>query len=169
MPFPELAGVGTMKGEETAVPKLNEHQQSWILDIGVRAIDLPSLKGKAHGHTQQPTDREEEARLPGLVDAWKQKQRSKKNNNSAADDDDASDEEEDESGRGGLLRGYTKAGWRKAIQKVITHAEAPALSKLLGIVASGGRDKFRKDRHDAIEEHSKTLKTRSMRWQVSQG
>ncbi|KAJ7798829.1 hypothetical protein B0H13DRAFT_2391419 [Mycena leptocephala] len=194
MPFPELAGVGTTKGEETAVPKLNEHQQSWILDIGVRTIDLPSLKGKAatefyekvktnafdakaFQHTQQPTDWEEEARLPGLVAAWKQKQRSKKNNNSAADDDDASDEEEDESGRGGLLRGYTKAGWRKAIQKVISNkraaenakrktknddtqpiAEAPALSKLLGIVASGGRDKFRKDRHDAIEEHSKTLR-----------
>jgi hypothetical protein len=32
------------------------------------------------------------------------------------------------------------------------------LSKLLGIVASGGHDKFHKDRHDAIEEHSKTLR-----------
>jgi hypothetical protein len=32
------------------------------------------------------------------------------------------------------------------------------LSKLLGIVASSGHDKFHKDRHDAIEEHSKTLR-----------
>jgi hypothetical protein len=115
MPFPELAGVGTTKGEETTMPKLNEHQQSWILDIGICAIDLPSLKGKAatefyekvktnafdakaFQHTQQPTDWAEEARLSRLVAAWKQKQCSKKNN-SAADDDDASDEEEDESGR----------------------------------------------------------------------
>jgi hypothetical protein len=130
MPFPELGGVATTKGEETAVPKLNEHQRSWILDIGVRGIDLPSLKGKAaktfyekvktdafdakaFQHTPQPTDRVEEARLPALVTAWKAKKPAKKKNNSAADDDDASDEEEDEGGRGGLLRGYTKAGWRQ--------------------------------------------------------
>jgi hypothetical protein len=129
MPFPELGGVGTTKGDEMAVPKLNEHQQSWILDIGVRDIDLPGLKGKAatefyekvktdafeakaFQHTPQGTDGTEEARLPTLVAAWKQK-RSKKSNTSAADDDDASDQEEDKSGRGGLLRGYTKAGWRK--------------------------------------------------------
>jgi hypothetical protein len=112
------------------VSKLNEHQQSWILDIGVRGIDLPSLKGKAatalyeklktdafdakaFQHTPQPTDRTEEARLPALVAAWKEKKLSKKKKNSAADEDDASDEEEDEGGRGGLLRRYTKAGWRK--------------------------------------------------------
>jgi hypothetical protein len=129
MPFPELGGVGTTKGDEMAVPKLNEHQRSWILDVGVRGIDLPGLKGKAatefyekvktdafeakaFKHTPQGTDGTEEARLPALVAAWKQK-RSKKSNNSAADDDDASDQEEDKSGRGGLLRGYTKAGWRK--------------------------------------------------------
>ncbi|KAJ7913991.1 hypothetical protein B0H13DRAFT_2325839 [Mycena leptocephala] len=184
MPFPELGAVGTTKGDEMAVPKLNEHQRSWILDIGVRDIDLPGLKGKAatefyekvktdafeakaFQHTPQGTDGTEEARLPTLVAAWKQK-RSKKSNTSAADDDDASDQEEDKSGRGGLLRGYTKAGWRKAIQKVISNkraaenlkrktktknndtdttpiAEAPALSKLLGLIA------------DDIEEYSKTL------------
>ncbi|KAJ7807399.1 hypothetical protein B0H13DRAFT_2386472 [Mycena leptocephala] len=197
MPFPELGGVATTKGEETAVPKLNEHQQSWILDIGVRGTDLPSLKGKAaktfyekvktdafdakaFQHMPQPTDRVEEARLPALVAAWKEKKPSKKKNNSAADDDDASDEEEDEGGRGGLLRGYTKAGWRQAIQKVISNkrtaennkrktknddtspiaetiAETAALSKLLGLAASSGRDKFRKDRYDNILEYSKTL------------
>ncbi|KAJ7908207.1 hypothetical protein B0H13DRAFT_2331610 [Mycena leptocephala] len=197
MPFPELGGVATTKGEETAVPKLNEHQRSWILDIGVRGIDLPSLKGKAaktfyekvktdafdakaFQHTPQPTDRVEEARLPALVTAWKAKKPAKKKNNSAADDEDASDEEEDEGGRGGLLRGYTKAGWRQAIQKVISNkrtaennkrktkndgtspiaetiAETAALSKLLGLVASSGRDQFRQDRYDDILEYSKTL------------
>ncbi|KAJ7831038.1 hypothetical protein B0H13DRAFT_1915657 [Mycena leptocephala] len=181
MPFPELGGVATTKGEETAVPKLNEHQQSWILDIGVRGIDLPSLKGKAaKTFYEKPTDRVEEARLPALVTAWKAKKPAKKKNNSAADDDDASDEEEDEGGRGGLLRGYTKAGWRQAIQKVISNkrtaennkrktkndgtspiaetiAETAALSKLLGLVASSGRDQFRQDRYDDILEYSKTL------------
>ncbi|KAJ7924685.1 hypothetical protein B0H13DRAFT_2577491 [Mycena leptocephala] len=193
MPFPELGGVATTKGEETAVPKLNEHQQSWILDIGVRSTDLLSLKGKAaktfyekvktdvfdakaFQHMLQPTDWVEEARLPALVAAWKEKKPSKKKNNSAADDDDASDEEEDEGGQGGLLRGYTKAGWRQVLQKVISNkrtaennkrktknddtspiAETPALSKLLGLVASSSRDKFRQDRYDNILEYSKTL------------
>ncbi|KAJ7121184.1 hypothetical protein C8R44DRAFT_877480 [Mycena epipterygia] len=115
MPFPELVLVATTKGEETAVPRLNEHQQSWILDIGVRDVDLPSLKAKAatqfydqvktdaftakaFQHTSQPEDAAEEGRLPALVAAWKQKQRSRRNDNAAADDGDSSDEEQDEGG-----------------------------------------------------------------------
>lgn len=125
MPFPELAVVATTKSEETAVPKLNDHQRSWILDVGVRDLDLPSLKGKAASalydkvkndafdakafqHAPQPTDAKEEGRLPELVATWK-RQRAKK---SVADEGDTSDEEEDEAGRSGLLRGYPKAGWR---------------------------------------------------------
>ncbi|KAJ7884876.1 hypothetical protein B0H13DRAFT_2536213 [Mycena leptocephala] len=162
MPFPELGGVATTKGEETAVLKLNEHQQSWILDIGVRSIDLPSLRGKAaktfyekvktdafdakaFQHTPQPTDRVEEARLPALVAAWKEKKPSKKKNNSAADDDDASDEEEDEGGWRGLLRADTPRRGGDSNKRTAENnkrktknddtspiAETPALSKLLG-------------------------------------
>ncbi|KAJ7450133.1 hypothetical protein FB451DRAFT_1186906 [Mycena latifolia] len=135
---------------------------------------------KAFQHTRQPQDREEEAQLPVLVTAWKEKQRSKKMNaEPRGDDGGASDDEEDEDGRGALLRGYTKAGWRLAIQKVISNkrtaektkrktktkdydeeesiAETPAMSKLLGLTAYTGRDKFRKDCHDKIHEYSKTL------------
>jgi hypothetical protein len=126
MPFPELAVVKTTKGEAIAVPKLNEYQRSWILDVGVRDEDLVSLKkkdaadlydrikddvfeAKAFQHTPQPQDATKESRLPALVAAWKQKH-AKKNTNSA-DDGDASEEEEDEGGRGALLQGYPKAGW----------------------------------------------------------
>jgi hypothetical protein len=130
MPFPELATVKTTKGEQIAVPKLNKHQRSWILDIGVRDHDLASLnkkdalqvyeeimldafEAKAFQHTPQPQDRDEESRLPGLVVAWKkQNQRAKKNTDSG-DDSDGSDQEEDEGGHVALLRGYAKAGWHR--------------------------------------------------------
>ncbi|KAJ7449767.1 hypothetical protein B0H11DRAFT_1928545 [Mycena galericulata] len=199
MPFPELALVATTKGGEAAVPKLNEYQQSWIHDIGLRDIDLANLErkaaidfydevktkafdAKAFQHTVQPGDLVEEAHLPKLVTAWKLKQ-SKKNDNTAADDGDASEEEEDEAGRAGLLRGYPKAGWRIAIQKVISNkradakrklktnkndgaeeestpaaaASAAALAKVIGLNVYTSRDKFRDDRHDNIHEYSKTL------------
>lgn len=127
MPFPDLARVATSKGEEAAVPTLNEHQRSWILDVGIRDIDLPSLNGKAaiavydrvkndafdakaFKHQAQPEDRAEEARLPALVAAWKQKHQQAPS--TAADDADSSDEEEDDGGHATLLRGYSKAGWR---------------------------------------------------------
>ncbi|KAJ7328294.1 hypothetical protein DFH08DRAFT_815799 [Mycena albidolilacea] len=202
MLFPDLARVATSKGEEAAVPTLNEHQRSWILDVGIRDIDLPSLNGKAaiavydrvkndafdakaFQHQAQPEDRAEEARLPTLIAAWKQKHQQAPS--TAADDADSSDEEEDDGGHATLLRGYSKAGWRSAIQKVISnkqsadsrkrkgkdtkaatssHAttptdksagEASALSKLLGLAAYTGRDKFRDDCHDVIYELSTTL------------
>jgi hypothetical protein len=41
--------------------------------------------------------------------------------------------------------------------KSIPVAPAVALSKLFGISASTGRDQFRLERHDEIQEHSKTL------------
>ncbi|KAJ7804607.1 hypothetical protein B0H13DRAFT_2687328 [Mycena leptocephala] len=186
MPFPELAVVKTTKGEEIAVPKLNEYQRSWILDVGVRDEDLVSLKkkdaadfydrikddafeAKAFQHTPQPQDATEESRLPALVAAWKQK-RAKKNTNSA-DDGDASEEEEDE-GDAELSCGDTprpdgncnKRTAQKGKINIKTKQEggestpeAPALAKLFGLTASTGRDKFRLDRHDDIQEYSKTL------------
>ncbi|KAJ7698299.1 hypothetical protein B0H17DRAFT_1196883 [Mycena rosella] len=235
MPFPPLSHVVTAKGGEAAVPKLNDHQRSWILDIGLRNLDLPGLTGKAalniynriksnafdakaFQHTGRSQDRAEEATLLALVTAWKQQQKNKKPN--ATDDGEASNAEEDEDGRGGLLRGYSKVGWRvdpfcltdlsghiglyrplslnfgfsdKVIQKVISNkrsaakcktkadktkteaddaregdtgkqdagesapAESRGWSKLLGLAAYSGRDKFSDDRHDTIHEYSKTL------------
>ncbi|KAF7328563.1 Acid protease [Mycena venus] len=194
MPFPELSHVAATKGDETAVPKLNEYQQSWILDVGVQNVDLASLKGKAANdlydrvkndafeakafkHTPQPQDRDEEARLSALVTAWK---RNKKKLPAAANDGDTSDEEEDEGGHAAVLRGYPKAGWRLAIQKVISNkrtaertkrktpkddagesnpeaANVAALEKLFGLTVYTGRDKFLEDRHDEINKYSKTL------------
>ncbi|KAJ7107972.1 hypothetical protein C8R43DRAFT_1140118 [Mycena crocata] len=190
MPFPSVALVKSTKAQEVTVPKLNEHQRSWILDVGVRGLDLPSLKGKiakgtyeeikndvfdqkAFKHRERPEDRDEEAKLPTLVADWKAKQRERKKKSGKSveesdSDNEEEEEEEDEGGRAALLRGYTKAGWRLAIQKVIsaadgagaggpTPAERTALSKLLGLAAYTGRDKFRDDRHDVIHEYSKTL------------
>jgi hypothetical protein len=127
MPFPELGLVATTKGDEIAVPRLNEYQRSWILDVGIRDVDLPSLNrkdasalydkvktdtfhAKAFQHTSQPGDQDEEASLPALVKAWKEKTE-KKAKKTAQDDGGTSDDEEDEDGRAALLRGYTKAGW----------------------------------------------------------
>ncbi|KAJ7232606.1 hypothetical protein B0H12DRAFT_1261413 [Mycena haematopus] len=135
MPFPQIAVVANTKGEELAVPKLNEYQRSWILDVGVRDLDLPSLVGKAatavydkvkddafkaqaFQHTTAPTDRDEESHLPALIAKWKRNNPLKK---SKAEDSADSDREEDEGAREGLLRGYTKAGWRRVIQKVISN------------------------------------------------
>jgi hypothetical protein len=139
MPFPELLGLATAKGEEVAVPKLNEYQRSWILDVAVHDQDLATLEkddalelydrvkrdafeAKAFQHKPQPQDREEEARLPALVKAYKQKKeeelakknQAKKNTKKktkTADDSDG-EQAEDEGGRGALLRGYPRAGWR---------------------------------------------------------
>ncbi|KAJ7170916.1 hypothetical protein C8R43DRAFT_1120643 [Mycena crocata] len=207
MPFPGLSHVKITKGQETNVPKLNEHQRSWILDIGVRDVDLPSCQGKAataiyddikdaafeakaFQHKPQPQDRDEENGVAALAAAWKRKEREKKSkkagkaipDSDSDSDDDA--EEEDQGGRAALLRGYSKAGWREAIQKVISNKRgaevlkraksqmvdapdnsgtgesiphSPALATLLGLVAATGRDKFREDRHEDIQEFSKTL------------
>ncbi|KAJ7848104.1 hypothetical protein B0H13DRAFT_1906931 [Mycena leptocephala] len=193
MPFPELAGVATTKGEETAVPKLNQHQRSWIHDVALRGIDLASLSTKAAAaacynkiktdafdekafqHVAQDGDHIEEGRLPALITAWK-RENAKKNKKSVENDIDAT--EEDEGARVGLLRGYTKAGWRLAIQKVLSNKRtaenskrkakgdtgesvsdvpALALAKLFGLGAYTGRDKFREDRHDEINKYSKSL------------
>ncbi|KAJ7075959.1 hypothetical protein B0H15DRAFT_805905 [Mycena belliarum] len=152
MPFPDLARVATTKGDETCVPKLNKYQRSWILDVGIRDIDLPSLGGptsstkvydqvkeaafaaKAFQHQVQPQDKEEEGRLPALATAWKQKEREKLRKRKPAaipDSDDSSDEEdEDEAAREGLLRGYKKSGWRVAIQRVISNKRTAETNKL---------------------------------------
>ncbi|KAJ7720675.1 hypothetical protein DFH07DRAFT_784334, partial [Mycena maculata] len=140
MPLPKLARVVTSLGQEIAVPKLNEHQQSWIHDVGIRGVDLPNLSrnaskelyakvkidafdAKAFQHQVQPKDRVEEAQISDLVAAWKEEHveehASKQNNQDADDEND--EEEEDEGSRTGLLRRYTKAGWRVAIQKVISN------------------------------------------------
>lgn len=130
---PELAGVHTTKGQEIPVPYLNEHQRSWILGPGIRDLDLASLKAKAKStnlayekvkadalaskpfqHTPQPTDRDDEDKLPGLIAAWKKAHatKGKKKAEPANDAGDESDQEEDADGRGALLRGYPRAGWR---------------------------------------------------------
>lgn len=128
MPFPELALVLTTKGQDMAVPKLNDHQRSWILDVAVRDVDLASLKGKAattfynrvktdafeakaFQHESQARDQAQEAEIPALVAAWKNKHPAKNKATTAKDEADEV-EEEDEDGRAGLLRGYSKAGWR---------------------------------------------------------
>ncbi|KAJ7205378.1 hypothetical protein B0H12DRAFT_1080324 [Mycena haematopus] len=135
MPFPELALVATTKGEETAVPKLNEYQRSWILDVALRGVDLPNLSAKAtrelynkiktdafdakaFKHTPTDGDKVEEARLPALVAAWKLQ---KKKGKAADDDVEDSDEDEDEDGQATLLRGYSRSGWRTTIQKVVSN------------------------------------------------
>jgi hypothetical protein len=119
MPFPELALVATTKGQETAVPKLNQHQQSWILDITLHTVDLGSLSSKkaatefydkvkteafdakAFQHKMQPGDREEEAGLPALVATWKRQDQRKKiarKTKSGGDDGAASEDEQEEKG-----------------------------------------------------------------------
>ncbi|KAJ7033220.1 hypothetical protein C8F04DRAFT_1261026 [Mycena alexandri] len=147
MPFPELSHVATTKGQETAVPKLNEHQRSWIHDVALRGVDLPALQGKAatafydkvkidaftakaFQHTAQVGDHAEEARLPTLITAWKRQNKekmvSKNKSGGGATGEEAptpeeNEEKEDEGGRIGLLRGYSKAG---GIQKVISNKRA---------------------------------------------
>ncbi|KAJ6523646.1 hypothetical protein DFH09DRAFT_1096526 [Mycena vulgaris] len=185
MPFPALALVATTKGEETAVPKLNDHQHSWILDVALRDADLPSLEGKPalEFYEQVKTDAFDSKVFKHAPPEESQSPSSptpSKKSNSPDGDGGASDDEEDEGGRTGLLRGYTKAGWRLAIQKVIsnkctadkrkteaseketTHAkesigERSALSKLIGLANYTGRDKFRDEHHDDILEYSRTL------------
>ncbi|KAJ7829737.1 hypothetical protein B0H14DRAFT_3465406 [Mycena olivaceomarginata] len=194
MPFPALARVATTKTEETAVPKLNQYQHSWIFDVTLRDADLPGLskqakaefykkvkndvfEAKAFQHKAQPGDSEEEVCVPKLMAAWKRENQKAKTTR-VADDGDSSDDEEDEGARVGLLRGYTKAGWLRAIQKVITNkrtaaktrkptktdntdlvAVVPALAmvKVFGLASYTRRDKFRGERHDEINAHSRTL------------
>ena len=131
MPFPELAYVASTKSGDIAVPKLNGHQRSWILDIALRDVDLPSLKGKdathfydkvktdafdakAFQHMTHPGDRDEEAALSDLVTAWHKRQSEKRTNKTVKSvaEDAQDDEGEDEANNASLLRGYRKAGWR---------------------------------------------------------
>ncbi|KAJ7737516.1 hypothetical protein B0H16DRAFT_1730298 [Mycena metata] len=206
MPFPPLLRVATTKTEETAIPKLNKYQHSWIFDIALQGKDLGTMESsaikdlyatiktdafaaKAFQHAVQPGDAAEEASLPALVARWKRGKTTKDKKpatdtgdasdveeKSAADGGDASDVEEDEGARVGLLRGYTKAGWRLAIQKVLTNKRsadkrrgniktektdvavpALALAKVFGLATQNGRDKFRQERRDEIRELSKKL------------
>ncbi|KAJ7717505.1 hypothetical protein B0H14DRAFT_3631182 [Mycena olivaceomarginata] len=149
MPFPDLSHVAFTRSGETTVPKLNDYQRSWVLDVGIRNLDLPSLSGKsaataynkvkdeafqakAFQHTVQPGDREEESCIPALVADWKVKNPKKNKYRDGAKDGDVadSDREEDEGVRVGMLRGYTKAGWRVAMQKVISNKRSAEKSKL---------------------------------------
>ncbi|KAJ7488466.1 hypothetical protein B0H11DRAFT_1076999 [Mycena galericulata] len=144
MPFPDVARIATTRGQEIAVPKLNEDQRSWIFDVALRGSDLASLTGKAalafyekvktdafaakaFQHHVRPQDRAEEAALPKLVAAWKKKHPPKnvKAGSRAGkkddDDENENDDAEDAGNRNFLLRGYTKTGWRIAIQKVLSN------------------------------------------------
>ncbi|KAJ7717435.1 hypothetical protein B0H14DRAFT_3521962 [Mycena olivaceomarginata] len=177
MPFPALARVATTKTEETAVPKLNQYQRSWIFDVALRDADLPGLSKQAKAEFyEKPGDSEEEACVPKLMAAWKRENQKAKTTR-VADDGDGSDDEEDKGARVGLLRGYTKAGWLRAIQKVMTNKRtaaktrkptkndntdsvavvlALAMAKVFGLASYTGRDKFRGERHDEITP-SRTL------------
>ncbi|KAJ6587468.1 hypothetical protein DFH09DRAFT_1307698 [Mycena vulgaris] len=196
MPFPDLATFAASNGEHIAVPKLNQHQRSYILDVALRNADLgdlgtqkeanefydqvktQALDAKAFQHKVQPGDRAEEASLSERINTWKLENPGKLNKKAGkprANDGDASDDEEDEGGRKALLCGYTKAGWRKAIisnkrsadnvkNKVNKTDTAPskpapstAVTKLLGLAALTGCDKFREDCHDEIQRFSQTL------------
>ncbi|KAJ7704463.1 hypothetical protein B0H17DRAFT_1126792 [Mycena rosella] len=93
---------------------LNEHQHSWILDVGIHHLNLPNLvsgkaanavydqvknnafEAKAFKHKVQPGNWVEEACLAALIVAWKQKH--KKETSAAADNGDASDREADDGG-----------------------------------------------------------------------
>ncbi|KAJ7670989.1 hypothetical protein B0H17DRAFT_1209236 [Mycena rosella] len=141
------------------------------------SVKTDAFAAKAFQHMPQPQDLVKEACLPALVAAWKQKQCSKKNDTPVADDSEASTEEQDVGGHGALVHGYTKVGWLLVIQKVISNkqtaentkrktkqddaqqsiSEPAVLSKLLGLATYTGRDKFRDDHHNDIQEHSKTL------------
>ncbi|KAJ6525512.1 hypothetical protein DFH09DRAFT_1328874 [Mycena vulgaris] len=180
MPFPTLLRVATTKTEETAVPRLNQYQRSWIFDNALCGTDLAGLQSKLaiSGFYEKVGDTAEEASLPGLIAAWKRdnpKKDKKQNNKLVADDGDGSDDEEDEGARVGLLRGYTKAGWRLKVltnkrtadkKRKVTKTDntesvavvpALAMAKVFGLASSTGRDKFRQERHDEINAHSKTL------------
>jgi hypothetical protein len=147
MPFPALTRVATTKTEETAVPKLNQYQRSWIFDVALRDANLPGLskqakaefyekvkndafEAKAFQHKAQPGNSEEEARVPKLMAAWKRENQKAKTTR-VADNGDGSDDEEDEGARVGLLRGYTKAGWLRVsnfgitltIERCLNHSE----------------------------------------------
>ncbi|KAJ6475857.1 hypothetical protein DFH09DRAFT_1342705 [Mycena vulgaris] len=89
MPFPDLATVAASNGEHIAVPKLNQHQRSYILDVALRNADLgdlgtqkeanefydqvktQALDAKAFQHKVQPGDRAEEASLSERINTWK--------------------------------------------------------------------------------------------------
>lgn len=166
MPFPALSHILATRGAEIAVPKLNQHQRSYLFDVALRDVDLvgltvgkeatkvyeaiksDALRAKPFQHKEQDADRaEEEAGLREQIKAWKfekaaslktaKKGKSKgggKLKANAGDDsgkpdangDDevdsgkpqgtdgnASDAEEDQGARKALLRGYSRAAWRK--------------------------------------------------------
>ncbi|KAF7333565.1 Acid protease [Mycena sanguinolenta] len=137
MPLPALSHVVTNRSTEFAVPVPNSHQRSWILDVALRGVSLPKLKGKralefyanvkddafkqkAFKHVSQPGDVDEEAVIPMLMADWKEK--NKKNKTQDESDNEESDNEgEDKNQREGLLHGFPLSGWRVAIQKVISN------------------------------------------------
>jgi hypothetical protein len=147
MPFPALVHVATTKTEETAVPKLNQHQRSWIFDIVLHGTDLAGLsrkakaefyekvksdafEAKAFQHKAQLGDYEEEVCVPQLMATWKRENQKEKTTR-VADDGDSSDDEEDKGTRVGLLRGYARAGWLRVsnfgitlyIERCLNHSE----------------------------------------------
>ncbi|KAF8162248.1 hypothetical protein K438DRAFT_1775955 [Mycena galopus ATCC 62051] len=136
------------------------------------------FKSEAFQHKVQPGDAAEEARLPSLMADWKQKQKSRKKgkgkgkgkdatgDTADTDDDDIDHEEEDTDGRIGAIQKVisNKRPASKNKQKATNDdsparsaPDAAALATLMGITSYTGRDEFRDDRHDAIEEYSLTL------------
>ncbi|KAJ7722579.1 hypothetical protein B0H14DRAFT_3623719 [Mycena olivaceomarginata] len=172
---------------EIPVPKLNRYQRSWLLDVAMHGVDIAGLdesawktyrekvksdafQEKVFQHVSELADDEEEARLVGLITDWKQKNHDKKNKKDAVD----ATVEADSATRAALLRGYPRAGWHIAIQKVLSNkrtatkskmsnitkpapVQKDAIAKLLDLTKYSRRDKFKEERRDDIAALAESL------------
>ncbi|KAJ7018302.1 hypothetical protein C8F04DRAFT_1199086 [Mycena alexandri] len=216
MPFPEVSQVVCSKRAEIAVPRLNKHQRSYLFDVALRDVDLASLSGKAaadfydgiksealkaKAFQAQNGDRDEEARLPQLITAWKREKEKKQktvtskkmavmgatprttrvvvklscvgirerggaiqkliSNRRAAQKLHAAPKMNGNAAPVGASAAPAGSSAAPAAASAFSPASSPAsaaaVTKLLGIVSRTGRDRFREDRHDEIEEFSRTL------------
>ncbi|KAJ7028232.1 hypothetical protein C8F04DRAFT_1266134 [Mycena alexandri] len=173
MPFPALLRVATTKAQETPMSKDD-------LKAFYDTVKTDAFAAKAFQHTVQAGDPAEEAHLAAHVQRWlianPPKMSGNKKSKKSTDGND-SDVEEDEGARVGCLRGYPRAGWRLAIQNVMTNKRTAeqkkrntttaektdvvppplAMAKLFGITAQTGRDKFHEEHREEIRELSKML------------
>nr|GAT42650.1 acid protease [Mycena chlorophos] len=137
MPFPALGRLLATKAGEVVVPKLNKHQRDFLLEQLSQKTGLTTLKGKAateyyaelknaafdakafqHSVADAAAEAAEEATIPALVADWRASNPRYKGTTNA---DDGEELEEDEDARTHLIRGYTRAGWSAAMQKLISN------------------------------------------------
>ncbi|KAJ7055507.1 hypothetical protein C8F01DRAFT_1258385 [Mycena amicta] len=181
MPFPSVSRVLIWKVGDIAIPNLNRVQRNWIHNVGLRDSGLAAMVNEEYDNFWDG-DAADESQVPMLIATWKlehptdvQAQQAKlgKEHKKASD----GDLDLDADALRTFLRGYSKAGWRKAIQKVISNkhtaqrsakskterapatsdVDATALTQLTGLAAMTGRDKFRADCHNEILERVQTL------------